>query len=436
MNRMSSALVLGDPAMAVNPMRRAVLGLLIGVVIGLLAVVAFGVYGWIVPGGATAWRKPGAVIVEKESGTQFVFVGGKLHPTLNMASAMIINGPSSRVELVSRNSLKDVPRGAPVGIPGAPQVLPAQPSDVARGPWLLCLPAPVGAAPKRAVGINFDPQAPAAVLPPDRFVLVTDDRTDYLIWRNHKHKITDRRIPVGLGVPNAVPVPAPQHWLRLLPDGPGLAIPAIPGAGESGASVNGRATSVGQLFRQDTVNGEQLFVLRRDGLAPLNRTMFQLLRAKGGADPMDLDVADVAAAPRSADRSLSEAFTDLSAAKWESGRGFVLCQRQAPAGTEAFASEVVLTTPEHGAITADGRATVRLRPGTGVVVNPVPRPAQAPQPHLIADLGVRYRLPDKNAMAALRLSDADVVPFPAGLLELVPAGPALSREMIHLEREG
>jgi hypothetical protein len=105
MARMSSALMLGDPSMAENPMRRTSLGLVAGVVISLLAVVAFGVYGWIVPGGKTSWRKAGAIIVEKETGTRYVFLNGTLYPTLNMASAMIITGgTSAKVELVSRNS--------------------------------------------------------------------------------------------------------------------------------------------------------------------------------------------------------------------------------------------------------------------------------------------------------------------------------------------
>ena len=124
MARMSSALLLGDPSMAENPMRRTMLGLTVGVVLSLLVVICFGVYGWIVPGGNDSWRKGGSIIVEKETGTRYVYANGQLFPTLNMASAVILSG-TSKVQLVSRKSLSGVPQGVPVGIPNAPQVLPA-----------------------------------------------------------------------------------------------------------------------------------------------------------------------------------------------------------------------------------------------------------------------------------------------------------------------
>ena len=436
MARMSSALILGDPSMAENPMRRTVTGLLAGLLVALLGLLAFGVYGFIVPGGATAWRKPGAVIVEKESGTQYVLVGGKLHPALNMASAMIINGSGSRVELVSRNSLKDVPRGAPVGIHGAPQVLPAQPADVVRGPWLICLTGSASATTASSLGFNFDPRAPAAVLPADRFMFVSDGNAMYLLWRDHKHRVTDNRIPVALGVPDVPALQASRSWLRNLADGPDLRIPAIRGAGSAGREIDGRPASVGQLFRQQTVNGEQFFVLREKGLAPINRTMFQLLQAKGGPDPLDIGVAAVAAAPRSSDRSLTEAFTDLSASRWESGREAALCARQSPGANDTFTAQLVLTTKEFGGVRSDGTGKVVLSPGTAVLVYPAPRGLGKPTPFLIADAGLRYSLPDKDAMAAMRLPEASLVPFPEDLLELIPSGPALSRSMINTEREG
>src|SRR3712207_4789777 len=101
MARMSSSLIIGDPAPGVNPMKRTMTGTLVGVVLALLIVIGFGVYGWIVPGGKTSWRQAGAIIVEKETGTRYVLIGGTLHPALNMASALMINGSSARVQLVS-----------------------------------------------------------------------------------------------------------------------------------------------------------------------------------------------------------------------------------------------------------------------------------------------------------------------------------------------
>lgn len=436
MARMSSALILGDPAMAENPMRRAVNGLIAGLIVGLLTVVAFGVYGFISPGGKTSWRNPGTVIVEKESGTRYVFLNGKLHPTLNMASAMIINGAGSKVQLVSRNSLKGVPHGVPVGIPGAPQVLPAQAGDVVRGPWLACLGGSVYPAVGQRIGLNLDPKAPATDLPDDRFMMVASGDRSYLIWRGNKHRITDEAVPVALGVANALPIPAPESWLAGLPDGDPLKIPVIPDAGQAGSPIDGRPADIGQLFSQGSGNGEQLFVLRSDGLAAINRTMFQLIQTGRDVTPVELSAAAVAAAPRSGNRSLSEPFTDLSAARWESGKGFALCERQAPISKTAIVSVPVLTALENSGLTSRGEPLVSMRPGSGMMVYPVPMVGVQPEPYLIVDEGRRYPLPDSQAMSALNLSTSVMVPFPRALLESVPVGPALTRNAIISRREG
>lgn len=437
MARMSSALLLGDPSMAENPMRRTVLGLLAGIVISLLVVICFGVYGWIVPGGNDSWRKGGSIIVEKETGTRYVYSGGQLYPTLNMASAMILSG-GSKVQLVSRNSLKGVPQGGPVGIPNAPQVLPAAAEDMVRGPWLACLGGSVDPARADQIGVNLDPGAPSVELPAGRFMLVSAAGKDYLIWRGQKHLIGDPSIPVALGAANAVAIPAPVSWLDMLPSGDDLDVPAIPGAGSATVEVGGRAVAVGALFTQATNGGEQLFVLREDGLAPVNQTMLRVLQAANGTSPVELDAAAVAAAPRSADRTLSTAFTELSAAAWQDGTGLVLCQRQTPSGPDAIAGKVVLTAPGQAGLDKLGKGSVKLRSGSGMVVYAVPRAAKsgAPDTYLIADQGLRYHLTDKDATKALGIVDGYQVPFPRTLLDALPDGPALSRAAVVTEPEG
>ena len=437
MARMSSALLLGDPSMAENPMRRTVLGLSAGMVVGLLVVVCFGVYGWIVPGGNDSWRKPGSIIVEKETGTRYVYSNGQLFPTLNMASAMIISGGST-VRLVSRNSLAGVPQGVPIGIPNAPQVLPAAAGDVVRGPWLACLGGSLEASAADQIGLNLDPAATAVELPPGRFMLVSADRKDYLIWRGRKHLIGDRSIPVALGATNAVSIPAPAAWLDTVPSGDDLDVPAIPGADGATVAVDGREAPVGSLFTQATTSGgEQLFVLRQDGLAPISQTMLQVLQAAHGTQPIALDAAAVAATPRSGDRSLSTSFADLSGSAWQDGAGLVLCQRQTPTGKDTIDSRIVLTAPALAGLAENGKASVRLRPGTGMVVYAVPRASTTTtDPYLIAEQGRRYHLTDKDATKALGLVDGYQIPFPRSLLEALPSGPALSRSAVVTEPEG
>jgi hypothetical protein len=80
-NRMTSALVLSDPAATDPPTRRARLGLILGVRLAALAVGVFWVFGLIRPGVSQAWRQQGVILLEEETGTRYVMVGGDLHPT-------------------------------------------------------------------------------------------------------------------------------------------------------------------------------------------------------------------------------------------------------------------------------------------------------------------------------------------------------------------
>ena len=433
MGRMSSALVLGDPTSAENPSHRAMIGLFVGVMLAVLIVAGFTVYGWLVPGGSKSWRNPGAIIVEKETGNRYLYLGGELRPTLNLTSAMLIQGTSSKIQLTSRNSLKGVPHGAPIGLAGAPQTVPDS-SGLVSGPWLVCLAASVG-GPTNGLGLNLDPAAPATPLAVDRFELVSGGGTDYLIWRGQKHKIADSTVPVALGVANAEPIPAPAAWLDALPDGSPLAVPKLPGQGDLGPEVAGRSYRVGQLFTQAAT--DQLFVLRKDGLAPVNHTAFVLLQATG-RDPVQLRAADIAAAPRSGDRSLTALLPDLGTATWEDPAGRVLCERQVPASQESVLSVPVLTDRVSAAIRNDDTPRVNVRPGTGMVVYPVPLPAtlRTPEPHLITDEGLRYSVPESDSLSALKLSGRPMVPFPRELLNAVTSGPVLSRKAIDLTEEG
>src|SRR5262249_39874454 len=126
----------GERDLASPPLRRTPLGLVVGCILGLLAVGGFLVYGIIRPGGATGWQRPGTLIVDKGTGTRYVLAAGRLHPVLNYASAPLLLGAALTVDLVPSPALAGVPPGAPVGIPGAPDALP--PAGSGDIPWLVC----------------------------------------------------------------------------------------------------------------------------------------------------------------------------------------------------------------------------------------------------------------------------------------------------------
>jgi type VII secretion protein EccB len=418
MGRLGSALVQGDPASAEIPGRRPLSGLFYGLMAALLILGGVAVYGWIVPGGSKAYNQPGTLLVEKETGSRYVYLDGALHPVANLTTASLMLGAGMTVKLISQNSLRDLPRAAELGDGRWPQSVTA--NRPVAGPWLACL---SGTA---SVGVNLDPNAPSEDLPPGRFVVVRGPaNSSYLILNGRKHLITNESVLVALGVSSAPAVAAPEVWLDWLPDGVDLGPAPIKGSGSPGPRVAGQSRTVGTFFRQASGGAEQFFVLRPDGLAPISATEFLLATARGGPDPITVRAADVVAARRSPDRTLLRRLPDLTAVSAVEPGDLVLCQRQQPVGKETIRSTVVFTTPRTAA--PGSRAVVA--PGTGMVVVASSRGSGSPQVTYISDNGVAYPVADADSLRALRL-DSTPVPFPAGLLAVLPKGPSLSQRSV------
>ncbi len=438
MGRLSSALVAGDSTRAEIPGQRAQTGLIIGIVLVVLLAGGFAAYGWLVPGGSKAFTQAGVILVEKETGTRYVYLDGVLHPVPDLTSALLIQGAAAKVKLISRNSLKDVPRGPALGIPGAPQLVPTD--SLVRGPWLVCLPDSVTGTPDAAVdgprpalGVNLDPGATAVPLPADRFSVVADGTgTSYLLANGRKYRIADDAVLVALGAATVRPVRAPRMWLDWLPDGTALAPARIAGAGRPGPSLDGARYPVGTLFRQRLDGGdEQLFVLRADGLAPLDRTEFLLAGAKARGAPVEVTAASVVAAPKSADRSLLSRLPDLTGLRHLDGGDAVLCLRQRPVSATALASDVAFVPRSRAGVDGEGRASVLAKPGSGMAVVALPPESRgAPEVSFVSDQGISFRLADAPAVAALKLDKVGLTPFPRSLLSALPQGPALSRAAV------
>ncbi len=428
MGRLSSALVEGDPTGAEIPGRRAQTGLLVGVILLVLVVGGFAVYGWIVPGGSKAYSQAGVILVEKETGTRYVYLEGALHEVPDMASAMLIQGASSQVKLISKNSLKDLPRGVPMGVADAPRQMPAA-DALSRGPWLTCLPGSVVPSKKlNGLGVNLEPGVPTTLLPEDRFLVVRSGTgQDYLLANYVKYRVTDDAVLVALGAGAINPPTAPDMWLDWLGDGPALGPAEIPGAGSAGPRVGGRSYPVGTLFRQDD---EQLYVLRRDGLAPMSRTEFLIADAADRAAPIELDPADVVEAKRSTDRTLLDRLPDLAKLQLQDAAGQAVCQQQQAYG-ENVTSVVALVPPWASGISSDGQASVLVRRGSGMAVTPVPELSKgAKKVAFISDDGVAYKLADAATATSLKLNGTTPVPFPKELLAALPQGPMLSRNAV------
>ncbi|MGW3621398.1 type VII secretion protein EccB [Micromonospora arida] len=433
--RLSSALVLGDPSGAEVPGRRALTGLMFGILIAVLVVAGFGVYGWIVPGGSKAYREPGLILVEKETGNRYVYVDGMLRPTPDLPAALLWQGTGAKVKLISRASLAGVPRGLALGIPGGPRDVPAQESFVS-GPWLACLPDKPGGA---GLGIELDPRLPFTPIPPERLTVVrAQSGTFHLLTQGHRHRVADDAVLVALGVTAASAPAAPESWLKQIPAGVDLAPAVIPGRGRAGPSIAGRSYDIGTLFRQSAgARGEQFFVLRADGLATLSHTEFLFAGVRSRSEPVTLRGADLLTAPRSADRSLLDRLPDLAGVAEHRLGDQVLCLRQAPTAANTVSSVLVETPRTSAPFDAAGRGTVRGPAGGAMAVVGVPvTPGSNPPIYFVSSGGVAFLLKNEEAAAALKINQVRPAPFPQELLAGLPQGPTLSREAVTVFAEG
>ncbi|MFI9009982.1 type VII secretion protein EccB [Actinosynnema sp. NPDC053489] len=433
--RMSSALLLGDTSHGEPPARRALFGLVLGVVLALLIGIGFGVYGLIKPGGSQVWKDPAAILVEEETGATYVHRGGVLVPVVNQASALLLVGPGGHVETIKRASLAGLDRAPAVGIVGAPEAVPDR-GALVTGPWLLCLAASGG-----GMGLDLVPDARTETAGDDRHLWVAAaDGTQYVVWGHRKHRLVGGRTPVALGLGAGPPATAPAAWLGALPDGPDVGAAQIPGDRTSGPRVADAPHLVGDLFEQATPSGTQHFVLRPDGLAPLSRTESALIQAERGRTATPLDTAALAAAPRSPDTSLVSRLPDLAATRSlveANGPERALCLRQQPSGVRVV-SELVTADPGHRPRTAaEPEAAVRLAPASGVLAAAVPvADGRKPDRYLITDQGVKYPLADDESVAALGYGGVTPVPVGADVLAAVPSGPVLARGAVTAVEKG
>ncbi|MER7753280.1 type VII secretion protein EccB [Kitasatospora sp. NPDC097643] len=447
MGRLATGMLRGEPDAADTPAGRTSRGTVTGLVVAVLACLGVAVYGVMVPGGATAWRKPGTVVVVKESGARYLYLDGSLHPLLNEASARLLAGDQLVVDQVSVKSLADTPRGAPVGILGAPDGLP-RPDRLADAPWLACAvsrPGPTG---------GRLPELALAVGPGSRGVSLTDgqaalvaapDGTEYLLWHGRRLRVdTKNGARQALGQTAVAAYPVTTAFLNALTAGPDLAAPDLDGRGSPGPELAARPTKVGQLF---TGPGGDPYLLTPAGLAPLGRMAFELLRNdprtqsaayEGRAvTPAALGPADLAAhtAPAAAAGSPT---AGLPAAPPElvtvaQGRGVCAdlhLTEQAPTTAVTLLDAAVVAglppAAQPGVEPAcAGADSIAVRPGGGALVRALSSAGVGATLYLVTDTGVKYPL--ASPAVAKQLGYADTVPpaVPEPLLTLLPTGPSL-----------
>ncbi|MFE6054955.1 type VII secretion protein EccB [Kitasatospora sp. NPDC056446] len=446
MGRLATGMLRGEPDAPDAPTGRTSRGMTTGIIIAALACLIAAVYGIVVPGGATAWKKPGTLVLVKESGARYLYLDGALHPLLNETTARLIAGDQLTVDQVSANSLADTPRGAPLGILGAPDGLPG-PDRLATAPWLACAalrPGPSGDR-RPQLALAIDPATHGTALTDNQGLLVTaPDGTTHLLWHGRRLRLDTRNgARQALGQSAATARPVTQAFLNALPAGPDLAAPDTDQRGTPGPDLATKPTRVGQLFTGP--NGDP-YLLTTAGLTPLTTMAFELLRndqrtqqsayQNAAVTPVAVGAGDLAAhsappAPAAQAGALPTAPPDLLTAP----QGRDVCAElrpgdPAPTTAVTLVDDTAVQGPaptaqpgiEPACATAD---TIAVRPGGGALVRALSTAGTGTTLYLVTDNGVKYPLASPAVAKQLGYGETAPAGLPGPLLTLLPTGPSL-----------
>ncbi|MEJ3746495.1 type VII secretion protein EccB [Actinomycetes bacterium KLBMP 9797] len=453
--RMVSALVMRETDPEHPPFRRARLAGFGSVVLAVIALGVALVYGLVVPGGKRVWQSGDVMIVEKETGTRYVYLDGRLHPATNYASALLAIGRKARTVQVSRNSLAGVPRGPRIGIADAPDALPDR-KRLLNGGWTMCSEPTVdeaGTPTSEAVLMVGDrPSGGRVVGDAAMLVEVSGGDEQYLVWRGYRHRVEGsdaEAVELALGEQPWAEVSA--TFIDVLPAAEPVAPIEQRNIGQQSRAIPSRSEArVGQLFMVETAGGgTQYYLAEATALRPISALQYDIQRstravtkAYGGKAPyaIALDPATVGGASRLPEDKTVEASAlprsrpDFAAPRNAEG---AVCAMYAPGeSSPELMVDPAMPTPDPMTVTSGSSGTktaladrVIVPPGRAVVVEAL---ASETTPRgtvsVVTDMGRAYPLADPQLLEVLGYGGVAPVKMPAWLVARIPQGSGLATD--------
>lgn len=332
LRRMESALVRKDPVMLHDPMRSHKRSTVVGVILGVVGLVAFLVVGLFTQSAAVP---SSGIVIAKNAGTIYVVsqTPRELIPVFNLASARLLllaaqqqqqqqqSGGSSSSQsqtqsaanatVVDDTALKGIPMGRLTGIPDGPTVLPA-PAPATQ--WAVCdtLPRDVNAnAANVVVGaptttVLVGQQNIGTNLTANQALLVSADggRTDYLVYAltndvNHPddsavRALVDQSAPVlsALSLSGVKPRQISPALLSAIPQVADIQNPAknLDRTQPAAPALAGVGLSIGDSFQVQDVGStsSRFFMVVPGGMQQVSRTVAQIARSENSNGQTDI----------------------------------------------------------------------------------------------------------------------------------------------------
>lgn len=423
-DRLVAALVSHDPDRVDSPLRRVFTGTFASVMIGVVIMAGFGVFGLIRPGHNTTWKENDSVVViDSEAGQVFWYRKPTLYPMENITSARLASNGADEVTLKS-NSLRGVERGERLGIAGAPGQLPP-PDDLEFYPAQVCATAPTDGARNTTLSFGSAAEPAGEAIP---VVLTDGDNREFLVVDGIAHlvpKPEDQR-ESPLSVLLAYPRFAGAYGLlSTIPVGSELSperiLAGIQGIGEPSKNPAGDATQVGDLVQ--VTGSDATYLMLSDGLIQIRPLELKALQA---ANHRVVELTSQEAAAHTSDHQPIAAPDLPTRLPRDPGRAGIesgpLCATWSDAEARPVLSADV-TPPEVTSPVEDPTLADRVHgePGKGALLANVESggPAQAA---VLLLQGKRYGIANAEALAALKYSTDDVERTSSAIMRLIPPG--------------
>jgi type VII secretion protein EccB len=326
LRRMQSALVRRDAVMLHDPMRNHSRATAVGVVLGIVGLLGFLVYGLFKP--APRLDDKTQIAISKETGQVYVVDSAptrRLIPMTNLASARLLwysrsnpdqqagggDAPGGTAEsgqvqaaggepkLVSESALATLPRGRLTGLPDAPDVLP-KPDLRIDAQWSVCDTLDLDEFRENQAAEN---QIKTSVIAGvsggnpelgEEAVLVqqrTGAKKAYLIYKKPNEldnissstvraevDLKNDKVMNALNLKNKQPRAISTALLNAIPEVAPLIAPVIPNQGKQATYVTETKVMIGEVVQVERTAGVEYMVALEDGFQTIDQTVGDLLR--------------------------------------------------------------------------------------------------------------------------------------------------------------
>jgi type VII secretion protein EccB len=445
LRRVEHAIVRRDTRMFDDPLQFYSRSVGAGIVIAVLICLGAGLLAYFKPLGK---RGSDTLLVDRTTNQLYVMVPGSDHlrPVYNLTSARLILGNAGTPSAVKSDELNRMPKGMPIGIPGAPY---ATPVGAASPDWTLCdtVTKPESVAPSVDTSViirtvQTDPSV--GPMRADQGVLVTFENNNWLVTATGRHAIdlADRAVTSAVGIPvTAKATPISEGLFNALPNAGPWRLPDVPLAGQPNTVGLPPNLVIGAVFKAVTEDGEQQYVVLPDGVARINGTTAAALRATnsfGLIAPPLVESSIVARIPEQvfasplADKPLDILMREDAPTlcwSWEREPGDQAPKTSVIAGRHLPIPAAVMNT---GIDQIGGNSTVYIDGGQYIRLQS-PDPRYGESLYYIDPQGVRYGLPNEETDGTLGLHSPKTAPWE--VVGLLVDGPVLSKDAALVEHD-